>query len=54
MGLQALRHRSVHIMRRMFPIIEQMVSRTSSSSDMHTRPLQEMVSMEYGLFVVSC
>ena len=43
--LEALRHRSVHIMRRLFPVVEDMVRRSSGSSiDNYNGPLQNMVS----------
>lgn len=45
--LEALRHRSIHIMKRLFPIIE-FVNRHGSSAmpvDEYSRPFQDMVSL---------
>jgi hypothetical protein len=53
--LEALRQRSVHIMRRMFPIVEQMVSRNSYSvggaTELYTRPLQDVIRQIYFKFI---
>ena len=43
--LEALRHRSVHIMRRLFPIVEHMVRKSGSNLplDSYNKPCQEMI-----------
>jgi hypothetical protein len=51
--LEALRYRAVHIMRRLFPIIEEMMRKGSSPlpADTHSRPFQEMIRKIYEKFV---
>ena len=51
--LEALRHRSVHIMRRLFPIVEHMVRKGGSNLplDSYNKPCQEMIRHIYEKFV---
>jgi hypothetical protein len=52
--LELLRQRSRHIMRRLFPIVEQMVSRSAFSSQdasMYSKPLQDMIKRIYFKFI---
>ena len=43
--LEALKHRATHVMKRLFPIVENMINQvvTSSPLDAYNRPFQEMV-----------
>lgn len=49
--LEALRHRSVHIMRRMYPVVAQIIRKSGSSADAYNRPLQEAIQRVYDKFV---
>jgi len=51
--LEALRHRSVHIMRRLFPIVEHMAAKNGGGlpADVYNRPLQDMIRRVYDKFV---
>ena len=51
--LEALRYRTVHIMRRLFPIVEEMMRKSGSPlpAETHTRPFQEMIRKIYEKFV---
>ena len=54
--LVALRHRSIHIMRRLCPIVEHMAGRSGgglSTTDSYNRPLQDMIRRVYDKFVDS-
>ena len=53
--LEALRHRTVHIMRRLFPVVETMVRKGDISQPLpmeaYSRPLQEMIRRIYEKFI---
>ena len=52
--LESLRHRSIHIMRRLFPIVEHMCNRYNPNfqkGDPYNKPLQDMIRRIYEKFV---
>lgn len=51
--LDALRYRASHIMRRLFPLVEEMMRKgpTALPTDAHSRPFQDMIRKIYDKFV---
>ena len=51
--LEALRHRSVHIMRRLYPVVEQIIRKSGNSLpvDAYNRPFQDMIRSTYDKFI---
>ena len=52
--LEALRHRTVHIMRRLYPVVEHIIQKASAKDipvDGYNRPFQDMIRRVYEKFV---
>lgn len=51
--LEALRHRAVHVMRRLYPVVEHIIRKQGHSLpvDSYNRPFQEMIRRTYDKFV---
>jgi hypothetical protein len=47
--LEALRHRAVHIMRRLYPVVEHIIQKTGNGLpvDAYNRPFQDMIRRTY-------